>query len=313
MGTTKQMILNAFSKSFKNRFYNELVIGKLAHSEFKDKINKGDEVDITMPGTVRLFDYDGGDLPTAETATISTCKVKIDRGRAFHFELSEMEEKMMEASFANPDKVVDLAIDYTEDAVKQFAAAVDSAYANLYTRAGHYLDDNGKAITLTPQIAKDIFAYMQAKFQRGDGKGHTNWLDGSMVCVIPPEYQFYLGKLDDLKYTESGKQEVKKGYIGTLCGWEILVSNNIAQPQDGVFYPLFGVKDKTLAGGISSDLNTVYYTPEKNFNTCYKGYGLFGVGAPRADMLGTVKISAPLSVEVPKEETSKQEVSQGSN
>ena len=108
--------------------------------------------------------------------------------------------------------------------------------------------------------------------------------------------QFYLGKLDELKYTESGKKEMAKGYIGNLCGWEILVSNNIAQPEDGVFYPLFGVKDKTLAGGISSDLNTTYYTPEKNFNTCYKGYGLYGVGAPRADMLGTVKVSAPLKV-----------------
>ena len=304
MGTTKQMIAGAFSKAFQKYFYNELVVGKLAHSELKDNINKGDEVDITMPGTVKLFDYDGGDLPTAETATISTCKVKIDRGRAFHFELTELEEKMMRKSYDDPDRMVDLAKDYTADAIKQFAAAVDTAYANLYTRAGHYLDDAGKAITLTPDIAKEIFAYMQAKFQRGDGKGHTNWIDGSMVCVIPPEYQFYLGKLDELKNTESGKEEIKKGFIGNLCGWEILVSNNIAQPQDGVFYPLFGVKDKTLAGGISSDLNTTFYTPEKNFNTCYKGYGLYGVGAPRADMLGTVKISAPLAVKVPETETS---------
>ena len=296
MTSTKQMIVNAFTRAFNKHFYNELVIGKLAHSEMKDKIRKGDEVDITMPGLVTMFDYDGGDLPNAENATVSTCKVKIDRGKAFHFELSEMEEKMIEQAGESADDKILIAKDYTNDAVKQFAAAVDSAYANLYTRAGHYLDDDGSAITLTPQIAKDILAFMQAKFQRGDGKGHTNWIDGSMVCVVPPEYQFYLGQLEDVKYTESGKEEIKKGYIGKLCGWEILVSNNIAQPETGVFYPLFGVKEKTLAGGISSDLNTVFYTPEKNFNTCYKGYGLFGVGAPRADYLGTVKISAPLVV-----------------
>ena len=92
MTTTKQMIVTAFSKAFNKYFYNELVVGKLAHSEMKESISKGDEVDITMPGVVKLFDYDGGDLPTAEEATISTCKVKIDRGKAFHFELSEMEE-----------------------------------------------------------------------------------------------------------------------------------------------------------------------------------------------------------------------------
>ena len=295
MTDSKQLIATAFTKAFNKNFYNELVIGKLAHSELKNNINKGDEVDVTMPGLLTLFDYDGGDLPNAEMATLSTCKVKIDRGKAFHFELSEMEEKMLKAS-VSANEQVELAKDYTSDAIKQFAAAVDTAYANLYTRAGHYLDNSGEAITLTPAVAKDIFAYMQAKFQRGDGKGHTNWIDGSMVCVIPPEYQFYLGKMEDLKYTETGKNELKKGYIGSLCGWEILVSNNIAQPEDGVFYPLFGVKGKTLAGGISSDLNTTSYVPEKNFNTCYKGYGLYGVGAPRADYLGTVKVKAELAL-----------------
>ena len=92
--STKQLIVDAFSRAFNKYFYNELVVGKLAHSELKDSVNKGDEVDITMPGMVSLFDYDGGDLPTAETATISTCKVKMDKGKAFHFELSEMEEKI---------------------------------------------------------------------------------------------------------------------------------------------------------------------------------------------------------------------------
>ena len=295
MTDSKQLIATAFTKAFNKHFYNELVIGKLDKKKKKNNINKGDEVDVTMPGLLTLFDYDGGDLPKAEMATLSTCKVKIDRGKAFHFELSEMEEKMLKAS-VSANEQVELAKDYTSDAIKQFAAAVDTAYANLYTRAGHYLDNSGEAITLTPAVAKDIFAYMQAKFQRGDGKGHTNWIDGTMVCVIPPEYQFYLGKMEDLKYTETGKNELKKGYIGSLCGWEILVSNNIAQPEDGVFYPLFGVKGKTLAGGISSDLNTTSYVPEKNFNTCYKGYGLYGVGAPRADYLGTVKVKAELAL-----------------
>lgn len=298
MTTTKQMITNAFDTAFDKHFYNELVIGKLAHTEKKAHIHKGDEADITMPGLISLFDYDGGDLPDAEEATLSVCKVKMDRGKAFHFELSEIEEKMIQMSSSNAASQVEKAKDYTDDAVKQFAAAVDTAYGNLYTRAGHYLDNDGEAIELTAQTAKDILAYMQAKFQRGDGKGHTNWLDNSMLCVVPPEYQFYLGQLDELKYTESGKKELKKGYIGQLCGWEICVSNNIAQPEDGIYYPLFGVKGKTLAGGVTSSLNTINYTPEKNFNTRYKGYGLYGVGAPRADYLGTVKISAPLTLSV---------------
>ena len=113
MTTTKQMIVNAFSKAFDKHFYNELVIGQLAHSEQKDNVQKGDEVNITMPGMVTLFDYDGGDLPTAETATISTCKVKMDRGKAFHFELSEMEEKMLEKAGADSKDQIEVAKEYT--------------------------------------------------------------------------------------------------------------------------------------------------------------------------------------------------------
>lgn len=294
-----QLIMGTFNKSFNKYFYDELVVGQLAHTDFKDGVKKGDEVDVEMPVLQRLFDYTGGDLPEAEVVTTSATKVRIDRGKAFHFEVEEMQKKQIENT---PDmkQKVELAKKYSEDGVKQFAAAVDQAYAGLYTRAGHYLDNSGSAIALTSTVAKDILAYMQAKFQRGDGKGHTNWVDGQMIAIVPPEYEFYLGKLADWKYVESGHKKMAKGFIGQLCGWDIVVSNNIAgvDETDGSisYYPLFGIKGKTLAGGVSSNLNMQHYIPEKNFNTRYKGYGLYGVGAPRVDHLGTAKIKAPLTL-----------------
>lgn len=294
--STKQLVIGTFNESFKKYFYDELVVGKLAHSEFKDGVNKGDEVDVLMPGTVQMFDYDGGDLPDAELVTNSATKVRIDKGRGFHFELSALEEKTIKNA---PDlkQKINLIKEYSSDAVKQFAATVDSSYADLYTRAGHKVDNgNGEAIQLTPEVAKKLMAYMQAKFKRGDGKGHTNWIDGSMIAIVPPEFQFYLGQLDDYEQVESGHRKIEKGFVGKLCGWDILISNNIAQPEEGVFFPLFGIKGKTLAGGVSSNLNTQHYMPEKNFNTRYKGYGLYGVGAPRADFFGTAKVQAPLSL-----------------
>ena len=293
--SVEQLIIGTFNKSFNKYLYDEMVVGQLAHTDFKNGIKKGDEIDVEMPVIQRLFDYTGGDLPEAELVTNSATKVRVDRGKAFHFEVDKMKAEAIKNA---PDmkQKIDLAKEYSADGVKQFAAAVDAAYADLYTRAGFALDDNGDAITLDATIAKDVLAYMQAKFKRGDGKGHTSWVDGQMIAIVPPEYQFYLGKLDELKYVESGHKKMAKGYVGNLCGWDILVSNNIAQPEDGIFQPLFGIKGKTLAGGVSADLNMQHYIPEKNFNTRYKGYGLYGVGAPRADFLGTVKVAAPLSI-----------------
>lgn len=293
--STEQLIIGTFNQAFKKYFYDEMVIGQLAHTEFKDGVKKGDDVDVIMPASVTMFDYAGGDLPNAEEATTSTTKVRIDRGKGFHFEIDEIKAKQI-ANAKSINQQVDLAKEYSNDAIKQFASAVDSAYGALYKRAGHFLDDAGTAITLDAGLSKEILAYMQAKFQKGDGKGHNNWIDGQMVAIVPPEYQFYLGKLEDYRYVESGHKKMAKGFIGQLCGWDIVVSNNVARDEEGNAYPLFGVKGKTLAGGVSSNLNTQSYMPEKNFNTRYKGYGLYGVGAPRADFLGTVKINAPLEL-----------------
>ncbi len=293
--SVENLIKQGFTQAFKKYIYDELVVGKLAHTEFKDNVKKGDEIDVLMPAMAEVFDFGGEDLPDATQVDTSIAKVKINKGKACHFKLSQLEEDVLKSAKSDVDQAK-LIKEYTSDAIKQIASGVDSAYANLYTRAGHYLDDDGSAITLDADYAKEILAYMQAEFQRGDKKGHTNWVDGSMVCIVPPEYQFYLGKLDELKYTESGQKKTAKGYIGHLCGWDILVSNNIAQPETGVFYPLFGIKGKTLAGGLSKDLNMQSYIPEKRFDTHYKGYSLYGVGAPRSDFLGAVKVKAPLKL-----------------
>lgn len=298
--SVKQLIIGTFNQTFKKYYYDELVVGKLAHSEFKNGVNKGDEVDVLMPGSVTLFDFDGeGNLPNAEVVTNSATKIRIDRGKAFHFEIKEIEEKAIENAPSMKQKV-DLIKEYSSDAVKQFAATVDKAYADLYTRAGYVVDNSGAGITLDADYAREILALMRTKFQRGDGMGHNNWIDGKMVAIVPPEYEFYLGKLQMYEEVESGHRKIEKGFIGRLEGWDILVSNNIASYTDAnsktVYQPLFGIRGKTLAGGVSSNLNTKHYEPELNFNTRYKGYGLYGVGAPRADFLGTAAVIAPATL-----------------
>ncbi len=294
----EQLIKSAFSQAFSKYIYDEMVIGKLAHTDFRTSKGKGDEVDVVMPGMVTTFAYDGGDLPEAEAVTTSVAKIKLDKGMAVHFKLKKIEEDMIKNAATEEDQVK-LIKNYTQDAIKQFAARVDKAYGGLYTRAGHYVDNSGEAITLTPKLAKEILAYMQAEFQKGDGKGHTNWVDDEMLCIVPPEYQYYLGKLDNFfQGVESGHKKIEKGYIGKLHGWDIAVSNNLTRNVDGTIYPLFGLRNRTLAGGVTKNLNMQNYVPEKNFDTNYKGYALYGVGAPRADFLGAVKIKAPLALDL---------------
>jgi nucleotide-binding universal stress UspA family protein len=94
-----QLIIGTFEQCFKKYFYDELVVGKLAHSEFKNGVKRGDEVDVIMPGTVTLGKYDGeGDLPAPEKITTSATKVRIDQGEFFHFYLQDIEKKQMNSA-----------------------------------------------------------------------------------------------------------------------------------------------------------------------------------------------------------------------
>lgn len=286
--TQEQLVIEVFNQSYNKYFYDELVIGQLANTEFKKDIKFNDEVDVVMPASIRLFDYTGGNLKDYEKPENSTTKVRIDKGKAFHFEIDEIKKQMIDKT-KDVGQKVNLMKEYTSDAIKQFASAVDTAYGELYKRAGIHACTS--PVEFDQTNARQLFAYMQELFKKGDGEGHNNWVDGSMVAVVPPEMQFVLGQLDDLKYVESGHKVYKKGYLGTVAGWDILVSNNVAKDEEGNFQPLFGIKGKSLVGGVSKDLNTKSYEPELNFNTRYKGYGLFGTGAPRADFLGTAKLT----------------------
>lgn len=287
----EQFMIQTFNAAYKKYLYDECVVGKLANTEFKDNLKMGTEIDIIMPATVTLNDYKGGEIGDAEEAANSLAKVRIDKGKYFHFFIDKVKEEQIKRA---PDlkQKVDLAKEYSSDAIKQFAAAVDKEYALLYPNAGHKVDDNGSAITLSATNVRDLLAMMQVEFQRGDEKGHHNWVDGKMIAIVPPEFEFFLGKQELWKYVESGHKKIEKGFIGKLSGWDILVSNNIYKDSDGNYYPLFGQRGATLAGGVQKKLDMMSYVPDKRFDTYYKGYGIFGVGAPRADLLGYAKVKA---------------------
>lgn len=291
----ENLIISTFSQVFNKYFYDDLVIGQLAHTELKSGVNKGDEVDIVMPGTVKMYDYAGGDIGDADEADKSIVKVRFDKGHYVHFKINEVVKTQIENA---PDmkQKVKIAKEYADDALKQYAAQLDKTYGLLYTRAGHIIrSKNGGALKINKDNAKQVFSLMATKFQRGDNKGHNSWIQGKMLAVVPPEYQFILGDLEDLKYTESGQKKVANGFIGRLAGWDIVVSNNVAS-NGNVFYPLFGVKGKTLAGGASKDLKLQDYVPDKSFDTHYKGWGYMGAGAPRADLFGTAEVEIDATI-----------------
>lgn len=123
----EQVMITTFTKAYNKYIYEEMVIGQLAHTELKENVRNGVEVDVIMPAMVNLFDYTGGDLPDAELTNTTTAKIKFDKGKAFHYEVDEIKKVQIQKA---PDlkQKVELAKEYSYDAIKQFAAAIDKAY-----------------------------------------------------------------------------------------------------------------------------------------------------------------------------------------
>ena len=94
----EQLMITTFTKAYNKYIYDEMVIGQLAHTELKDGVKTGAEVDVVMTAMVNLFDYTGGDLNAADLTTTTPAKVKFDKGKAFHFTVDEVNKQQIETA-----------------------------------------------------------------------------------------------------------------------------------------------------------------------------------------------------------------------
>lgn len=284
------LIPTVFSKSFEKNLQNELVLDKLSATKYAEKLKKGDELDVQLPGQVTMSDWDGGDLPEVEKVEASTVKIKVNKGKAINFEIEEAKAEQIDG--ASKEQAIELSDEYSRDGIQQFAEEVDKSIGNLYPLASIYVEGkDGAAINFTENNIKRLFSVMKAKFQR-----EKAWKSGKMGAFLPPELSALTNQVKELMNTESGKKQVEKGFVGKLGGWTIYESNNIASDAEGNFYPLFGVLGETTASVKQKKIKLVSYMREKSLNKAFKGAGVYGTGCARPDKLGTVKAKVNLDL-----------------
>lgn len=287
------LVKTVYSDTFRDEVWEDLNAGKLMSSEFKQHVKYGDEVDCQFHDTVTLGDYTGVDLDpdTAEIASTTTVKVKIDKGKSVIFRLDEQKIRQIESAKTNDEKVK-LIREYSNDTREQFLRAIDKACCGEVVRAGHIITNNGSAITATKNNMLDIFQAAKIALKEGDNKGHTAWFDGEMIAVINSHLEGFLSTQNLLQYSDVMAKNYKKGYKGELLGFNIVVDDNLFKDNDGYVYPLFGRSKKTIAGGIQDDFEIESAKKVGGFNTYYWGRGVFGVKAPLSYLLCTAKLNA---------------------
>lgn len=291
------LVKTTFSDAFRKEIWQELSAGKLMSPDFKKNVKIGDEVDVQFHGQVTMFDYLGGDLDidSVETASTTTVKVKINKGKAVFFKLDEQKIRQIESAKTNEEKVK-LVKEYSSDAREQFARAINAACCSEYVRAGHIVDNEGAAITVTADNVHKIFAKAKSLLKKGDNKGHTAWTDGQMLAIISADMEAYMSTLNLLQYSSEMAKHYKKGFAGMFLGFNVIVDDSIVKDTDGVEYPLFGRSGRTIAGGVQDDFQLDSGKKVGGFDTHYWGKGVFGVKAPLSYLLCTARVKAEFKV-----------------
>ncbi len=287
------LVKTTFSDAFRDEIWQDLSAGKLMTPDFKKNVKIGDEVDVQFHDVVTLLDYTGGDLDieSVKTASTTTVKVKINKGKAVFFKIDEQKVRQIEAAKTNEEKIK-LVKEYSSDAREQFARAINEACCKEYVRAGHIIDNAGAAITVTSDNVHKIFAKAKVELKKGDGKGHTAWSDGNMLAIISTDMEAFLSTQNLLQYSDVMAKHYKKGFAGTFMGFNVIVDDAICKDTEGNEYPLFGRSGKTLAGGVQDDFALESGKKVGGFDTHYWGKGVFGVKAPLAYLLCTAKLKA---------------------
>lgn len=288
-----ELIPTSVSTSFEKRLENELVIGKLARTQYENGRKHGDEIDIIMPGRVTMSNWDGGDLTTVEKVKSSIVKVKIDQGKQVNFELEK--DKEIQIQQANQDVAAKLVAEYSSDAIYQSRDAVDAYLGSLYAMAGVKEDNSGSAISLDASHADRCFtilANVKAKFSR-----YNTWKTNEMIAILPPEMIAIMLNIPFSQYTESQVKDKVKGELSEKAGWKIVESNNIKTTtvsSSTVYHPLFGIRGESFAAPIQKSLELIPYMRDESLNKAFKGGFIFGGGVPNYKKLGTADVTITL-------------------
>ncbi len=251
-------LLDHLDKSF--------VYGNIVNRDWEGEISKyGDTVRINQVGAVTITDYTKNTNMTAvETLTDAQQSLLINQSKMFNFQIDDIDKAQQ-----NP-KIMGNAM---QRAGYALGDAADQFIAGLYTgvNAANIVGLGTDGSPVVP-VKTDIYNYFtQASKLLDEANVQTN---GRWV-VIPPWMKKMLRDSGEfLADTVMGDQVKTTGLIGSVAGFNVMVSNNVSNTAGAKYKVMFGYNGAiTFANQINS---VEAYRPEGRFADAVKGLHLYG-------------------------------------
>lgn len=258
--------------------YKALVFGSAVNRNYEGEIRQyGDSVRINEIGDITVSDYTKYGSLTWQELSSAQKTLYIDQAKSFSFAIDDIDEAQ-----AKP-KVMGEAMSRAAYAV---ADTIDQHIAGLYTDAG---------ITLTATTATTTNALSWIA-DAAEALNEANAPTAGRILIIPPKLHTKLllqtsGGVDTdavPKVFDNGL--ILNGYVGSIYGFSILMSNNVQESTSGVYQPLFMTRDAISFAGQITSIKAV--EREDYFDMGVKGLYVYGSKVVRPAILGTCAVTA---------------------
>jgi hypothetical protein len=254
-----------------------LVYGSVVNTDYEGQIrNMGDSVKINEIGAVTVSDYTKYGSLTWQELTSAQKTLYLDQAKSFSFAVDDID------NVQSSPKVMGQAM---AEAAYAVADTIDQHIAGLYTDAGISLT----ATTGTTANALSWIADAAAALNEANAPSSGRFM------ILPPKMITKLlltvsGGVDTTavpKVFDNGM--IVNGFVGSIYGFNILMSNNVAQSSTGVYQPLFLTRSAiSYAGQLTK---VVPVQREDYFDEGVKGLYVYGSKVVRPAILGTCALT----------------------
>lgn len=258
--------------------YKALVFGSAVNRDYEGEIRQyGDSVRINEIGDITVNDYTKYGSLTWQELSSAQKTLYIDQAKSFSFAVDDIDEAQ------SKPKVMGHAM---ERAAYAIADEIDQHIAGLYTDAG---------ITLTATTATTTNALSWVA-DAAEALNEANAPTAGRIMILHPK------QVTKLLLTVSGGVDtdavpkvfdnglILNGFVGSIYGFSILMSNNVQQSTAGVYQPLFMTRQAISFAGQITSIKAV--EREDYFDMGVKGLYVYGSKVVRPAILGTCAVTA---------------------
>jgi len=257
--------------------YKSLVYGSVVNRDYEGEIrNYGDSVRINEIGDINVSDYTKYGTLTWQELTSAQKTLFIDQAKSFSFAIDDIDETQ------SKPKVMAHAM---ERAAYAIADTIDQHIASKYSEAGITLT----ATTLTTSNVLSWIASM------GEELNKANVPTAGRFLIVPPGAVTKMlltvsgGVSTDAVPKETSPGQIANGFVGNIYGFNVLMSNNVAESSTGVYQPLALVRQSISFAGQLSKMEAV--NRENTFDQGMKGLYLYGCKVMRPYALATCALT----------------------